>query len=161
MSIHRYEGGSFYPGSTFGGADMVGEGPGEGMCANHHLWRFLPDRSTLYRSVNIPWPGKGFDDKDYIYAFQKIVMPIAYEFAPDFVIGTFCVWFLIFRSNSQFFFVHSVCGLRRGYRRSARGMQSVARRLRAHDIHAFVSSQRSPCLGVGGDLVLVRQKPGI
>ena len=25
---------------------------------------------------------------DYIYAFQQIVMPIAYEFAPDFVIGS-------------------------------------------------------------------------
>ena len=26
-------------------------------------------------------------DADYLYAFQRIVMPIAYEFAPDFVIG--------------------------------------------------------------------------
>jgi hypothetical protein len=30
MSIHRYEGGVFYPGSTFGGADMVGDEAGEG-----------------------------------------------------------------------------------------------------------------------------------
>ena len=26
-------------------------------------------------------------DADYLYAFQRIVMPIAYEFAPEFVIG--------------------------------------------------------------------------
>lgn len=42
-----------------------------------------------YRSVNIPWPGSGHGDADYLYAFQKIVMPIAYEFAPDLVISEF------------------------------------------------------------------------
>lgn len=47
---------------------MVGEAPGLG------------------KTVNIPWPGPGFGDADYLYAFQKIVMPIAYEFAPDLVI---------------------------------------------------------------------------
>jgi histone deacetylase 6 len=42
---------------------------------------------THSRTVNIPWPSGGFGDGDYIYAFQKIVMPIAYEFAPDLVIS--------------------------------------------------------------------------
>jgi hypothetical protein len=37
--------------------------------------------------VNIPWPSGGFGDGDYIYAFQKIIMPIAYEFNPDLVIS--------------------------------------------------------------------------
>lgn len=69
ISIHRHDGGKFYPSSDFGALDMVGEGEGEG------------------KSVNIPWPGPGFGDGDYIYAFQKIVMPIAYEFAPDLVIS--------------------------------------------------------------------------
>ena len=69
MSIHRHDGGQFYPTSDFGALDMVGSGPGEG------------------KSVNIPWPGAGFGDGDYIYAFQKIIMPIAYEFAPDLVIS--------------------------------------------------------------------------
>ena len=41
----------------------------------------------LDRSVNIPWPEKGMGDADYLYAFQKLVMPIAYEFAPDLVIS--------------------------------------------------------------------------
>ncbi|WOO83917.1 Histone deacetylase clr3 [Vanrija pseudolonga] len=68
MSIHRHDGGRFYPGSDFGALDMVGVGAGEGYC------------------VNIPWPFGGFGDGDYIYAFQKIIMPIAYEFAPDLVI---------------------------------------------------------------------------
>lgn len=43
--------------------------------------------SLRRRSVNIPWPSGGFGDSDYIYAFQKIVMPIAYEFNPDLVIS--------------------------------------------------------------------------
>ena len=37
------------------------------------------------------------NDADYIYAFQKIVMPVAYEFAPDFVLG---------RSHGASFFRH-------------------------------------------------------
>lgn len=32
-------------------------------------------------------------DADYIYAFQQVVMPIAYEFAPDFVIGAFSFFY--------------------------------------------------------------------
>jgi acetoin utilization deacetylase AcuC-like enzyme len=38
-------------------------------------------------SVNIPWPTKGMGDADYLYAFEKIVLPIAYEFAPELVIS--------------------------------------------------------------------------
>ncbi|WVN90743.1 uncharacterized protein L203_105985 [Cryptococcus depauperatus CBS 7841] len=68
MSLHRHEGGTFYPNSDFGSLNMVGEGPGIG------------------KSVNVPWPGPGFGDADYIYAFQRIIMPIAYEFNPDLVI---------------------------------------------------------------------------
>jgi hypothetical protein len=43
---------------------------------------------TDVSSVNIPWPEKGMGDADYVYAFQKIVMPIAMEFAPELVIST-------------------------------------------------------------------------
>jgi histone deacetylase 6 len=42
------------------------------------------------RNVNIPWPTKGMGDGDYMYAFQHVVMPIATEFDPDFVIGMSC-----------------------------------------------------------------------
>ena len=31
----------------------------------------------------------GMGDADYVYAFQQVVMPIAYEFAPDIVLGEF------------------------------------------------------------------------
>lgn len=68
ISIHRYDGGTFYPNGTYGGAQSCGIGAGLG------------------RSVNIPWPDGGMGDADYILAFQKIVMPIALEFAPELVI---------------------------------------------------------------------------
>ncbi|KAN0063072.1 Histone deacetylase hda1 [Thecaphora frezii] len=68
ISLHRYDNGSFYPGGKYGSDDSVGSGPGEG------------------RSVNIPWPCPGMGDGDYLYAFDQVVMPIARDFAPDFVI---------------------------------------------------------------------------
>jgi histone deacetylase 6 len=39
------------------------------------------------RSVNIAWPCAGMGDGDYLFAFQHIVMPIAYEYAPELVIS--------------------------------------------------------------------------
>ncbi|KAJ4483351.1 histone deacetylase complex protein [Lentinula aciculospora] len=68
ISLHRYEGGDFYPCGEFGGMNSCGEGSGLGF------------------SVNIPWPEKGMGDADYIHAFQRVVMPIAMEFAPELVI---------------------------------------------------------------------------
>ncbi|KAF8897049.1 histone deacetylase complex protein [Gymnopilus junonius] len=68
MSLHRYEQGNFYPCGPFGSMTSCGEGPGLGY------------------SVNVPWPEKGMGDAEYIYAFQKVIMPIAMEFAPELVI---------------------------------------------------------------------------
>ncbi|KAF8806401.1 histone deacetylase complex protein [Phlegmacium glaucopus] len=68
ISLHRYDQGTFYPCGPFGGMQSCGDGPGLGF------------------SVNIPWPEKGMGDAEYIYAFQKVVMPIAMEFAPELVI---------------------------------------------------------------------------
>ncbi|KAG5518515.1 hypothetical protein PMAC_002911 [Pneumocystis sp. 'macacae'] len=68
ISLHRYEDGRFYPGSKYGNYDKVGTGKGLG------------------KTVNIPWPCKGMGDSDYIYAFQKVVLPIAYEYNPNMVI---------------------------------------------------------------------------
>ncbi|KAG7449601.1 histone deacetylase clr3 [Guyanagaster necrorhizus] len=68
VSLHRYDNGGFYPCGPFGGIQSCGEGPGLGF------------------SVNIPWPGEGMGDAEYIHAFQHIVMPIAMEFAPQLVI---------------------------------------------------------------------------
>jgi acetoin utilization deacetylase AcuC-like enzyme len=36
--------------------------------------------------VNIPWNCGGMNDADYMYAFEKIVMPIAREYNPDIVL---------------------------------------------------------------------------
>lgn len=68
MSLHRYEQGKYYPGTPAGGADQVGEGAGIGF------------------NVNVPWPTGGMGDAEYIYAFRKVIMPILYEFKPDFLI---------------------------------------------------------------------------
>lgn len=51
-------------------------------------WRCTDLPRQNHSSVNIPFHEQGMGDADYIYAFQQIVMPIAYEFAPDIVLGT-------------------------------------------------------------------------
>ncbi|XP_055298370.1 histone deacetylase 6 isoform X3 [Sitodiplosis mosellana] len=68
ISLHRYENGDFFPKSTDGDYMMVGEGRGEGF------------------NVNIPWNKHKMGDSDYIAAFQRIIMPIAYEFNPELVL---------------------------------------------------------------------------
>ncbi|KAK3020062.1 hypothetical protein RJ639_002777 [Escallonia herrerae] len=66
ISLHRHEGGIFYPGT--GAANEVGTQGAEGYC------------------VNVPWSRGGVGDNDYIFAFQHVVRPIVSEFAPDFTI---------------------------------------------------------------------------
>ncbi|ODV93557.1 hypothetical protein PACTADRAFT_46491 [Pachysolen tannophilus NRRL Y-2460] len=68
ISLHRYEQGKYYPGTTAGSADQCGEAEGEGY------------------NINIPWASGGKDDADYMYAFRRVIMPICYEFNPDLVI---------------------------------------------------------------------------
>lgn len=50
--------------------------------------------TAALRNVNIPWPTQGMGDGDYMYAFQEVVMPIAYEFDPDLVISEYCVQYM-------------------------------------------------------------------
>ncbi|KAL5183621.1 Histone deacetylase 15 [Glycine soja] len=66
ISLHRHEGGKFYPGT--GAAEEVGSMGAEGYC------------------VNIPWSRGEVGDNDYIFSFQHVVLPIAAEFNPDFTI---------------------------------------------------------------------------
>ncbi|KAL9022133.1 MAG: hypothetical protein Q9185_000751 [Variospora sp. 1 TL-2023] len=68
ISIHVHEDGTFYPPGPFGDHMHCGVGAGLG------------------RNINIPWPTKGMGDADYLYAFQQVVMPVAYDFDPDLVI---------------------------------------------------------------------------
>src|SRR5271163_55562 len=51
--------------------------------------KILIPSDLTFRNVNIPWAVGNVGDADYIYAFQKVVMPIAYEFNPQLVIGIF------------------------------------------------------------------------
>ncbi|XP_015281592.1 PREDICTED: histone deacetylase 9-like [Gekko japonicus] len=69
VSLHRYDEGNFFPGS--GAPNEVGSGPGEGY------------------NINIAWTG-GLDppvgDVEYLAAYRAVIMPIASEFEPDFVL---------------------------------------------------------------------------
>ncbi|KAI8818536.1 uncharacterized protein EV422DRAFT_537410 [Fimicolochytrium jonesii] len=68
VSLHRFDDGKFFPYLTIGGMDYVGGKGAEG------------------KNVNIPWPCEGMADADYIHAFHRVVMPIAYEFNPQIVL---------------------------------------------------------------------------
>ena len=68
ISLHVHKNGQFYPGKPDGDHLHCGEGLGIG------------------KNVNIPWADHGMGDGDYMFAFQQVVMPIAAEFDPDFVI---------------------------------------------------------------------------
>lgn len=37
-------------------------------------------------TVNIPWPDGGMGDNEYLHAFYRVVLPIAANFSPDYVI---------------------------------------------------------------------------
>ena len=64
VSLHRYEHGTFYPGSKDGGPLKTG---GDGT------------------NLNIGWNTGRKTDEDYAYAFEHCVMPACREFAPDLV----------------------------------------------------------------------------
>lgn len=68
ISIHRYEGGKYYPGTINGRYDQTGEGKGAGF------------------NCNITWPVGGVGDAEYMLAFEEIVMPMSREFQPDLVL---------------------------------------------------------------------------
>ncbi|XP_069687064.1 histone deacetylase 6 isoform X1 [Periplaneta americana] len=68
ISLHRYDDGSFFPGSTDANYNIVGSGKGEGF------------------TVNIPWNKSGMGDADYLTAFCQVVLPICYQFNPELVL---------------------------------------------------------------------------
>ncbi|XP_035828852.1 histone deacetylase 6, partial [Aplysia californica] len=68
ISLHRYDKGGFFPGSDDADADHTGTGAGQGF------------------NVNIPWNFDRMGDPEYLAAFTQIVMPIAYQFAPELVL---------------------------------------------------------------------------
>jgi len=72
ISIHRFDGGKFYPG-PYGKHGNVGEGAGRGY--NIHF----PINTKEGESENI-------SDKDYVYACEQLFFPIISEFKPDLII---------------------------------------------------------------------------
>ncbi|KAJ1737142.1 Histone deacetylase hda1 [Coemansia sp. RSA 2049] len=67
-SIHRHDGGEFFPSTSEGNMGMVGTGEGRGF------------------NINIPWVCGGMGDGDYVYAFKNVVLPVAKEFGPDIIV---------------------------------------------------------------------------
>ncbi|XP_014833025.1 PREDICTED: histone deacetylase 6 [Poecilia mexicana] len=68
FSIHRYEGGAFWPHLQESDCSFVGSGRAEG------------------RTINLPWNKTGMSDADYITAFQQVLLPVACEFQPQLVL---------------------------------------------------------------------------
>lgn len=98
FSVHRYEEGSFWPHLPEGDSSAVGSGPGEGYNINVP-WNKVKNSSLLmYKThtqmcrVHQPVSSSlsffiavcvgvqiGMEDGDYISAFQRILLPVAYE----------------------------------------------------------------------------------
>ena len=68
ISIHRFDGGTFFPGKDDADHDRVGEGAGKGY------------------NINVAWNGSGMGDPEYALAFYNLILPVAYQFNPDLVL---------------------------------------------------------------------------
>uniref|UniRef100_A0AAY4EAY3 Protein deacetylase HDAC6 n=1 Tax=Denticeps clupeoides TaxID=299321 RepID=A0AAY4EAY3_9TELE len=68
FSVHRYQGGTFWPHLKESDSSAVGTGPGAGY------------------NINLPWNQTGMKDGDYLAAFQQLLIPVAYEFQPQLVL---------------------------------------------------------------------------
>ncbi|KAK9306620.1 hypothetical protein QLX08_002802 [Tetragonisca angustula] len=68
FSIHRYENGEFWPNLRESNFHFVGDDLGEGY------------------TFNVPLNKTGMTNADYLAIFQQVLLPMAYEFQPDFII---------------------------------------------------------------------------
>jgi histone deacetylase 6 len=68
ISLHRYDDGMYYPTNAESNYDCIGGDKAKGF------------------TVNIPWNQPVGGDAEYVAAFLRLVMPIAYEFDPDLVL---------------------------------------------------------------------------
>ncbi|CAM9118438.1 unnamed protein product [Phaeothamnion confervicola] len=68
FSIHRYDGGRFYPGSADAAPTAVGAGAGRGY------------------TVNVAWDGPGMGDAEYLETFRRVLLPAARRFQPELVL---------------------------------------------------------------------------
>lgn len=73
FSVHRYDYGTFFPGSKDAAPDVVGCGPGAG-CNVNVAW-------------NIAWKDEeGMGDNEYLAAWQCVLLPIALDFQPQLIL---------------------------------------------------------------------------
>lgn len=70
LSLHKFNKGAFYPGES-GDVKNVGEGPGEGFNLN------FPINQTQ---------GQFVGDQEYIFAYERMVLPVLREFNPEIVL---------------------------------------------------------------------------
>lgn len=68
ISIHRYENGRFWPCLRESNYDCIGAGKGTGY------------------NINIPLNDIGCSDADYLFIFNTIIMPVAYEYQPELIL---------------------------------------------------------------------------
>ncbi|XP_044299676.1 histone deacetylase 6 isoform X3 [Varanus komodoensis] len=68
FSIHRYEGGTFWPHLPESDCHAVGSGRGAGY------------------NINVPWNQAGMQDADHLAAFLHVLLPVALEFQPQLVL---------------------------------------------------------------------------
>ena len=70
LSLHKFNKGAFYPGES-GDVKNVGEGPGEGFNLN------FPINQAQ---------GQFVGDQEYIFAYERMVLPVLKEFKPEIVL---------------------------------------------------------------------------
>ncbi|XP_008270808.2 histone deacetylase 6 isoform X2 [Oryctolagus cuniculus] len=68
ISLHRYDQGTFFPVGDEGACSQMGRAAGTGF------------------TVNVAWNGSRIGDADYLMAWHRLVLPIAYEFNPELVL---------------------------------------------------------------------------
>ena len=71
ISTHRFDHGKFYPGPS-GNPKHLGEGPGLGFNLNIG-WNIPQDNDDVV------------DNQDYLYAFERLVLPIISKFSPELI----------------------------------------------------------------------------
>jgi len=73
MSLHRYDGGGFFPGREDGKPEFTGKGNGAG-CNVNVAW----NTGT--------WGQSKLGAEEYKHACEEVLLPIAKEFKPDIIL---------------------------------------------------------------------------
>ena len=83
ISIHRYDGGRYFPSTT---SSSTSSSSSQNQPTSNAGSNSLGSGEGLGFNVNIPLSGTSYGDDDYKYIFNLIVAPLAQRFEPDFVL---------------------------------------------------------------------------